>query len=78
MKYQGWEMESAVHESIKHTPYTFSGGLLQNDESITFQVAKEHDSLIILRWRIRQCISCSQRFDITSEGLLYKCGECVR
>ena len=77
MKYQGWEMESEVHESIKLTGHPFGGGLVQNAESITFQEAKEYNPLIILRWRTRQCVSCAQVFDITSQGLLYKCGVCV-
>jgi hypothetical protein len=77
MKDNGWEMETLVSHTIDETEVPFYNGLLQNAESISLSAAQDYNSLILLRWRRRECVSCSQVFDITSEGLLYKCGGCV-
>lgn len=77
MMHDEWEMESEIHQSIEKVPCSFYNGLIQNEESISFEAAKDYDSLIILRWRRRECKSCRQVFDITSEGMLYKCGVCI-
>lgn len=78
MMHDEWEMETKVHASIEKVPYSFHNGLIQNEESISFQSAKEYDTLLMLRWRRRECKSCLQCFDITSEGMLYKCGVCIK
>ena len=77
MRDNGWEMETLVSNAIDATELPFQNGLLQNSESISLSAAQDYDSLILLRWRRRECVSCGQGFDITSEGLLYKCGGCV-
>lgn len=76
MKQNGW-IEPQVHKSLEKVSQKFHNGLIQNEESITLQSANDYDALIILRWRIRECKSCQQSFDITVEGLLYKCGGCI-
>ncbi len=77
MRDYGWEMETLVNHAIDETEVPFHNGLLQNAESISLSAAQDYNSLILLRWRRRECVSCNQGFDITSEGLLYKCGGCV-
>ncbi len=77
MRDYGWEMETLVNHAIDGTEITFQDGLLQNTESISLSAAQDYNSLILLRWRRRECVSCSRVFDITTEGLLYKCGGCV-
>ena len=77
MRHDEWVMEREVHQSLEKVSHSFYNGLIQNEESISFEAAKEYDLLIILRWRRRECISCLEAFDITSEGLLYKCGVCI-
>ncbi len=71
------ELELPVTEAIHHSEVPFENGLLQNDESISLESAKDFNSLIMLRWRYRQCVSCDESFDITSQGFLYKCGGCI-
>ena len=71
------ELEPQVTQSIRQSEMTFENGLIQNTESISFSDAKEYDSLILLRWRHRQCVECVDSFDITSQGFLYKCGVCI-
>ena len=77
MRDYGFELEPIVIQSIMKLDELFSNGLIQNTESIGFENAKKYDKLIMLRWRKRECILCNSSFDITSEGLLYKCGECL-
>ena len=77
MRHGGWEMETEVHKSLENVPHPFHNGLIQNDESINLQSAKDYDSLIILRWRKRECKSCQESFDIAAEGMMYKCGVCI-
>ena len=78
MRDYGWEMEPLVNIAIDKAEYPFHNGLIQNSESISLKAAKDYNSLIVLRWRHRECISCDKSFDITSEGLLYKCGGCLK
>ena len=77
MRNYGFELEPTVIQSIMRLEEQFFNGLIQNKESIGFEDAKEYDGLIILRWRRRECRLCNSSFDITSEGLLYKCGGCI-
>ena len=77
MMHDEWVMESEVHQSLEKVTFDFSNGLIQNEESISFESAKEYDSLLILRWRKRECKSCNEVFDITMEGMMYNCGVCV-
>ncbi len=77
MRHDEWVMEREVHQSLEKVSHSFYNGLIQNEESISFESAKDYDALLILRWRRRECKSCLEAFDITSEGLLYKCGVCI-
>ena len=78
MRDYGFELEPTVIESISVLDEDFFNGLIQNRESINFNDAKRFNPLIVLRWRQRECLSCNASFDITSEGMMYKCGVCVR
>ena len=78
MRDYGFELEPAVVSAVNQTEYEFHNGFLQNPESISMADAKQYDSLLLLRWRNRECIQCNQSFDITVEGLLYKCGVCAK
>tara|TARA_Y100000996_G_scaffold392411_1_gene355160 strand:- start:2476 stop:2724 length:249 start_codon:yes stop_codon:yes gene_type:complete len=71
------ELEPPVRQAIHNSEIPFENGLLQNNESISLESAKDYNSLLLLRWRYRQCVSCDQSFDITSQGFLYKCGGCI-
>ena len=71
------ELEPQVIQSIHQSELPFENGLIQNSESISLSDAKEYDSLILLRWRNRQCVECGESFDITSQGFLYKCVVCI-
>ena len=78
MRHDEWVMEREVHQSLEKVSHSFYNGLIQNEESISFESAKDYDALLMLRWRRRECKSCLEAFDITSEGLLYKCGVCIK
>ena len=71
------ELEPQVIQSLDHAEWNVENGLLQNDESISLQAARDYDSLILLRWRKRECVECESSFDITTEGMLYRCGGCI-
>jgi hypothetical protein len=70
-------MENAVLSTLTSLEYQLVGGLLQNDKRITLNDAKLLNPLILFRWKLRECLKCNQRFDITQEGLFYECGGCV-
>ncbi len=79
MKEFSLELEPKVKSAIDSVdyPYDADEGLIQNEESITLDAAKDFNPLLLLRWKQRECIECHTSFDIALNGLLYKCGECV-
>ena len=70
-------MENAVFSTLTSLEYNLVGGLLQNDKRITLDAAKQFNPLILFRWKLRECLNCNQKFDITQEGLFYEWGGCV-
>ncbi len=73
------EIEPEIQSAIQLVEYHFDKdeGLIQNDESITFESAQEYNPLLIFRWKLRGCSVCGTSFDISTNGFLYKCGECI-
>ena len=73
------EIEPQVQSAIDVVEYRFDKGegLIQNDESISLEAAQEYNPLLLFRWKIRQCSVCGTSFDISTNGFLYKCGECI-
>jgi hypothetical protein len=78
MSYEfGREIESAILSAINSVEFSFEQGLIQNEESISLSAAKDYNPLLLLRWKQRECLNCKSSFDISTNGLLYKCGGCV-
>jgi len=71
------EIESQVQSAIDSVEYHFEDGLIHNEESISLDSAKEYNPLLIFRWKLRECSVCGTTFDISTNGFLFKCGECV-
>tara|TARA_B100001996_G_scaffold378376_1_gene362455 strand:- start:4336 stop:4578 length:243 start_codon:yes stop_codon:yes gene_type:complete len=79
MKEFSLELESEVKSAIDSVDFLFDEqeGLIQNQESISLDAAKDFNPLLLLRWKQRECVECGVSFDISVNGLLYRCGECV-
>ena len=52
--------------------------MIQNSLAMDLHNALTANKVFVLRWKLRQCRQCSRGFDITKEGLYYRCGECLR
>ena len=52
------------------------GGLIQNQEPVTYAQALMFNKEFVLRWRYRRCKYCDDEFDIESQGFGYNCGCC--
>lgn len=52
--------------------------MIKNDLAVDLHNALSSNKVFVLRWTLRQCRQCSRGFDITKEGLYYRCGECLR
>ena len=48
--------------------------LIQNTEPVSLEQAKSQSPAYALRWRYRVCQKTGVTFDITQEGLFYRCG----
>lgn len=68
-------MLQSVAQLLLEQPFPVDGGLVQNKELAIKEIQSER--AIIFRWRYRVCSSCSKTFDIESEGMFYKCEECI-
>ena len=64
-------MENAVFSTLTSLEYNLVGGLLQNDKRITLDAAKQFNPLILFRWKLRECLNCNQKFDITQDPSLH-------
>mgnify|MGYP001242189050 CR=1 FL=1 len=51
----------------------FINGLYQNPKSLTLKEAKHTNLRDILLMRYRVCEVCKKSFDITNEGIFYRC-----
>ena len=58
----------------KSQPFQVIDGLIQNDNPLTLNEAKEIDKQYILRWRYRICQITGNVFDITQRGFIYNGG----
>ena len=52
-------------------------GMLKNHKPITLKEAKEINSKYIFSWKWRVCEICIKNFNISEEGLYYRCEECL-
>ena len=79
MKEFSLEIESKVKSAIDSVEYPFNDedGLIHNNDSISLSSAQEYNPLLLFRWKLRECSMCGITFDISTNGFLYKCGECV-
>ena len=68
-------MLQSVAKLLLEQPFPVEGGLVQNEALAIKEVQSER--AIIFRWRFRVCNSCSKTFDIETEGMFYKCEECL-
>jgi hypothetical protein len=57
---------------------TLEDNMIQNDRAMDLHNALTANKVFVLRWKVRECRLCSRGFDITKEGLYYRCGECLR
>jgi len=73
------EIEPEIQSAIDLVEWQFDAneGLIQNNESFSLESAKEYNPLLIFRWKLRECSICETTFDISTNGFLYKCGECI-
>ena len=69
-------MEQAIRNVIDNISLPFHNDLIQNHEPVSFSQSLEKP-LVILRWRFRICETCSEPFDIHTEGRFYQCGRCL-
>ena len=51
----------------------FINGLYENPKPLTLQEAKHTNLRDILLMRYRVCVICKKNFDITNEGIFYRC-----
>ena len=51
----------------------FVNGLYENPQPLTLQEAKDTNLRNILHMRYRVCRNCNKKFDITNEGIFYRC-----
>ena len=69
-------MMTKVRDKINDTGFIFDGEVLENPIPITSTKAQENP-LILFRWKNRVCDICTNAFDITHDGIFYRCGGCV-
>jgi hypothetical protein len=69
-------MMTKVRDKINDTGFVFDGEVLDNPIPITSTKAQENP-LILFRWKHRVCDLCTNPFDITHDGIFYRCGGCV-
>ena len=60
MKEFSLELESEVKSAIDSVDFLFDEqeGLIQNQESISLDAAKDFNPLLLLRWKQRECVEC--------------------
>ena len=51
--------------------------LLENHKPISIKEAKNINKKYIFSWKWRLCEVCSNDFDITKQGIYYRCEECL-
>jgi hypothetical protein len=51
--------------------------LLENHKPISIDEAKDINRKYIFSWKWRLCEVCLKDFDITEQGLYYRCEECL-
>jgi hypothetical protein len=68
-------MMKQVARLLLEQPFPIEDSLIQNKTLAIKEIQSER--AILFRWRFRVCKSCSTDFDIESEGMFYKCEECL-
>lgn len=68
-------IQQLLKEFCDETEYSLDNGLIQNENHIPFQLAKELEPALVLRWRYRICRLTGRKFDITKDGFYYVCLE---
>ncbi len=69
-------MMTKVRDEINDTGFFFDGEVLDNPTPITSNEAQQ-TPLIIFRWKNRVCDLCTNAFDISTNGIFYRCGGCL-
>jgi len=69
-------MMTKVRNEINATGFVFDGEVLDNPTPIT-SIEAQQTPLILFRWKNRVCDICTNAFDISQQGIFYRCGGCV-